>query len=824
MSSLHNSPQSSSDVHTQLSEISSTINQPPTPIQVIGSTNTPLIIPRIKSTSNLAALTDNFSLDEQSQLNTKYANHSFSQLLSNSQLHDQVASEIDYSTYIGKQKHLFAHTPGTTYYYSQSLFSITYKKLLSLLTFLFTLHWFNHGIFQNILSNTSSSNYNSTQSPLILSSSLIAIVIFAPIVGYLARRHPPLRILWIGFSIILLATFITSFAGNFYAMLCARFLMGIGDATIIPIAAPIVLYTAPPDKKSLCLSIFLSSITLGYSFGYFVSSELLDTLPNELKIIDESWQRLFCWETIFLFPILGYSWWTIRGPDSFIAMANYNIKTHSLYDIITNQLYLGIVFGHILQGFGCCILTIIVWNKLNNSDFLGNGKGFKLDAYELWSLTIFIFGTAGILIGGLLVDYVHNNSVFSAKKKRPKKNSKIRNENMENVDIHKLSIAETASQEDNGDNANSHSLGNGINNTTKSDNIPIKIPITNTNLTPQGYLSKSLDLSPNTTSQNNMSNNMSNDTNNASAKWSLNSECGYDPNQESIEQYTLRKKLITFNKKLQNSLSHIPPPEMPADNITQRQSLAALKKEQIKRKERRKKRRQKRKRRKKRELKKRFKPTTNLHTIRICFYKVVIPTSLICLLCIILLYFFNNNLWAFGFLGLIAQILTFIQISALYTSMLWSIGIEWQCFGCGLAEIGFHLAGDGVSPGLISNLFLFSNGFQFKLLILIIVMLISILIFFITWKFVDFQIWNITKNSKNSKMFGLMYDESTYTSSITSSITNTNTTITTNTITKNINSDDSEEYNHSHSHSDSDLNQNHYYNNDHYGDDEDSDS
>eukprot|EP00483_Globobulimina_turgida_P008906 UN08924 len=81
-----------------------------------------------------------------------------------------------------------------------------------------------------------------------------------------------------------------------------------------------------------------------------------------------------------------------------------------------------------------------------------------------------------------------------------------------------------------------------------------------------------------------------------------------------------------------------------------------------------------RERRKKRHLKKRFKPTTNLHTIRICFQRVVIPTSLICLLCIILLYFLSNNKWAFCILALIAQILTFIQVSALNTSLLWSIG------------------------------------------------------------------------------------------------------------------------------------------------------
>lgn len=147
-------------------------------------------------------------------------------------------------------------------------------------------------------------------------------------------------------------------------------------------------------------------------------------------------------------------------------------------------------------------------------------------------------------------------------------------------------------------------------------------------------------------------------------------------------------------------------------------------------------------------------------------YKVIIPTSVICLICVILLYFLKDHLWIFTILAITAQILTFVQISALYTSLLWCIGIEWQAFACGVAEIGFHLGGDGISPGLLSNLLL-NDGFKYWILILVVVMVISPLIFFISWKFVDYQIWNITENSKNSKFFKLLYEETTATSSLT---------------------------------------------------------
>ena len=248
--------------------------------------------------------------------------------------------------------------------------------------------------------------------------------------------------------------------------------------------------------------------------------------------------------------------------------------------------------------------------------------------------------------------------------------------------------------------------------------------------------------------------------------YNTNSNGTSDPNRkESIEQYTIRKRMEQQNKR---NLAPIPPaPYTPP----QKSSLAALKQEQEEAKKVTFKKKKKKRKRKKKAMKK-FKPTTNLHTIRLCLYKVIIPTSVLGLFCVIVSYFVKGKVWGFTILALLAQILTFVQVSALYTSLLWCIGIEWQAFACGVAEIGFHLAGDGISPGLVSNLLL-GDGFKYDILVLIVVMLVSILIFFISWKFVDFQIWNITKNSKNSKFFKLLHEETTLTSSLTTT-TDTN--------------------------------------------------
>merc|ERR1712083_111619 len=97
---------------------------------------------------------------------------------------------------------------------------------------------------------------------------------------------------------------------------------------------------------------------------------------------------------------------------------------------------------------------------------------------------------------------------------------------------------------------------------------------------------------------------------------------------------------------------------------------------------------------------------------------------------------------------------------------LWSIGTEWQAFACGVAEIGFHLAGDGIAPGLISAILL-NNGFNEERLFHLLLMgliAVSTLIFILSWKFVDYEIWDITKNNDH---FDLMFGEQTPSTSTT---------------------------------------------------------
>ena len=273
-----------------------------------------------------------------------------------------------------------------------------------------------------------------------------------------------------------------------------------------------------------------------------MSMKLLCNMPS-LNLFDKSWQRLFCFETILMIPVLTYTWWKVKGPHSLRFMTNYNNSSHGIVDILTNPFFFGIISAHILQGFGQCILSLIVLNRLKHQTLFT-----FFDGNEFWNLLLFsnIFG---LLLGGFITDYIQNQFVMKKRKKKKKKMKKKRK---------KMSIG----------------MNENLIKTTqpKSTAIPLNLPQRKNT-----FLSKSLE---------------DNDR------------------KQSIEQR----------------------------NEPPKNSMAALKKEQKERKEQNLLKNQKR--RKRKYTKKRFKATTNLHTIRLCLNRIIMPNSIICLLCIALLYFF----------------------------------------------------------------------------------------------------------------------------------------------------------------------------------------
>jgi hypothetical protein len=142
-----------------------------------------------------------------------------------SYLLDMIASEIDLSNILHKSKYLSAHAPGTTYYYSQNEFNLRYQFLVPVMTFLFVVHWFNHALFEivlitnnNYLNHNHNGNdkhhdphltYNQFEISCILFAPALSIILFSCMSVLCAFKFSPLKLVFLGFMIVFLATLFT---------------------------------------------------------------------------------------------------------------------------------------------------------------------------------------------------------------------------------------------------------------------------------------------------------------------------------------------------------------------------------------------------------------------------------------------------------------------------------------------------------------------------------------------------------------------------------------------------------------------------------------
>ncbi|KAJ0960165.1 hypothetical protein J5N97_002048 [Dioscorea zingiberensis] len=78
----------------------------------------------------------------------------------------------------------------------------------------------------------------------------------------------PFKLIGVGLSIWTFAVTGCGFSFNFLSILICRMLVGVGEASLISLAAPLIDDNAPAAQKTLWLSTFYMCIPSGYALGY----------------------------------------------------------------------------------------------------------------------------------------------------------------------------------------------------------------------------------------------------------------------------------------------------------------------------------------------------------------------------------------------------------------------------------------------------------------------------------------------------------------------------------------------------------------------------
>src|SRR5262245_43152286 len=103
---------------------------------------------------------------------------------------------------------------------------------------------------------------------------LLGYFVTAPIFGVLGDRMPRKWLIAFGVAVWSAATIASGLAGSLGALIAARAVVGVGEASYATLAPTIIDDLSPPDKKGKMLAIFFLAVPVGSALGYVTGSQV----------------------------------------------------------------------------------------------------------------------------------------------------------------------------------------------------------------------------------------------------------------------------------------------------------------------------------------------------------------------------------------------------------------------------------------------------------------------------------------------------------------------------------------------------------------------
>jgi len=274
------------------------------------------------------------------------------------------------------------------------------------------LNYVDRGAFAGSLGSISDDfGLSNTQGGLLGASFMMGYMVFAPLFGHLSRKQRPAALMAIGLVIWCLATLATGASFDFWSLMIARAVSGIGEASFIGLAPTYIDDIAPKHRQSMWLAIFFSMIPIGAAAGYGVAGVFTEFVH---------WRFTFVVEALCMMPIALACWFIPHSEHVLLRVGRKPkqpevvIQTEltfftSLRMLFENLRYIVIVLGYSAMVFVAGALYF--WAPEYVNDVLGVSV-VQADL-GIGILTVFcgLVGTAG---GGYLVDQLGGGDLIAA--------------------------------------------------------------------------------------------------------------------------------------------------------------------------------------------------------------------------------------------------------------------------------------------------------------------------------------------------------------------------------------------------------------------------
>jgi MFS family permease len=130
---------------------------------------------------------------------------------------------------------------------------------------------------------------------------ILGFMVSSPLFAYWAQTCAPEKLMAGGLVIWSAATLTAGLSLNYWMLLMARAATGIGEASFVCLAPPLILDSAPVAKKTvtiiqLWISIFYAAMTMGYALGFIYGHETMTLIGT--------WRSPFLIEAGVMFPLI----------------------------------------------------------------------------------------------------------------------------------------------------------------------------------------------------------------------------------------------------------------------------------------------------------------------------------------------------------------------------------------------------------------------------------------------------------------------------------------------------------------------------------------
>lgn len=278
-------------------------------------------------------------------------------------------------------------------------------RLLCFFTLANTLIYLDRGVIGVIatqatlerLASEEEMDLDTTRAGALGSVFILGFMLSSPVFAYCAQSISVPTLIGSGLLVWSVSTLCAALAADYWMLLLARAATGIGEAAVVCLVPPLVLDTAPSDKKTvlpkqLWLSVFYSAMVIGYALGFIFGQGIAELLGT--------WRAPFLIESILMLPFTLLSFclccWGASGNSEVRISLKWQMQR-----LASNPVFCLIVAGY--SSFAFTVGGMAFWGStLIHCTY---GVSPTLAALSMGTLTV-LCGVVATFLGSVYMDFL----------------------------------------------------------------------------------------------------------------------------------------------------------------------------------------------------------------------------------------------------------------------------------------------------------------------------------------------------------------------------------------------------------------------------------